>query len=142
MTDFEPATDAPELVDSDDRPIASTAQSRDEKIQKRRKRLLGVVVVAITLAILATGMASWWRVLTAGLMMYVIFRVGFAVIGAFARPVPEAPPPGELRRVRFTYRCTECGAELRMTLANDEAPTPPRHCSGEMELTGTRDDAL
>lgn len=143
MTDFEPSTDAPELVDADDQPVASnSAFASDEKIQKRRKRLLGLVVLVVTLLILATGMASWWRVLTAGLMMYVIFRVGFAIIGAFARPVPEAPPPGELRRVRLIYRCDECGAELRMTLANDEAPTPPRHCAGEMELTGTKDTAL
>ena len=142
MSDFEPATDSPELVDDDSTPVASSAQTRDERVQKKRRRLLELAVVGITIVTLVSGVFVWWRVLTAGLMMYVILRAGFAVIGAFARPIPEAPPPGELRRVRLTYRCSECGAELRMTLANDEAPTPPRHCAGEMDLIGTRDDAL
>ena len=74
--------------------------------------------------------------------MYLMFLMGFAVIGAFARPVPEPPPPGELRKVKLTYRCNECGSELRMTLANDEMPTPPRHCMDEMELIATREDGL
>jgi DNA-directed RNA polymerase subunit RPC12/RpoP len=75
-------------------------------------------------------------------LMYFLLRSGFAIVGAFARPVPEPPPPGELRRVKLTYRCNECGAELRMTLANDEVPNPPRHCTEEMELTATREDGL
>ena len=33
--------------------------------------------------------------------MYVMLRLGFAILGAFARPIPEAPPEGELRRVRL-----------------------------------------
>ncbi len=74
--------------------------------------------------------------------MYLIFRVGFAIIGALARPIPDAPPAGELRRVRLHYRCNTCGTEMRMTLANDEVPEPPRHCTEEMELTATADDAL
>lgn len=64
----------------------------------------------------------------------VIWRVGRAVLGGLVRPVPEAPPPGELRKVRIVYRCSVCGTELRMTMANDEVPEPPRHCMDEMEL--------
>jgi hypothetical protein len=64
----------------------------------------------------------------------VIWRVGRAVLGGLVRPVPEAPPPGELRKVRIVYRCSVCGTELRMTMANDEVPDPPRHCMDEMEL--------
>jgi len=82
------------------------------------------------------------RVLVAAVIMYVTLRAGFAVIGAFARPVPEPPPPGELRRVKLTYRCDQCGAELRMTLANDEVPAPPRHCTEDMDLIATREDGL
>lgn len=110
-------------------------------VQRRRKRLLQILIIALTLGLLATGF-SIWRVLVAAIIMYLILRTGFAVIGAFARPVPEPPPPGELRRVKLTYRCNECGAELRMTLANDEVPNPPRHCTEEMELTATREDGL
>jgi DNA-directed RNA polymerase subunit RPC12/RpoP len=66
--------------------------------------------------------------------MYAILMIGFAVLGAFARPVPEPPPAGELRRVRIAYRCATCGTELKMTMATDEEPQAPRHCADEMEL--------
>lgn len=141
MSDFEPSTDLPDRIDQDERPVASTAQSRDAAIQHQRKRLLQIVLIILTLALLAAGFKIW-RVLLAVGLMYAILRMGFGVIGAFARPIPEPPPPGELRKVKLTYRCEECGAELRMTLANDEVPAPPRHCTEEMELIATREDGL
>lgn len=103
--------------------------------------MLQVALIILTLLLLAAGF-SILRVLIAVGLMYMLLRMGFAVVGAFARPVPEPPPPGELRKVKLTYRCHECGAELRMTLANDEVPNPPRHCTEEMELTATREDGL
>jgi hypothetical protein len=63
-----------------------------------------------------------------------IWKVGAMMLGGLARPVPEPPPPGELRRVRLRYRCSICGTEVRMTAANDEVPEPPRHCQEDMEL--------
>lgn len=65
---------------------------------------------------------------------YLIFRIGFAVLGAFARPAPEPPPPGELRRLNLTYRCPQCGMEVRVRQAVIDDPEPPRHCMDEMEL--------
>lgn len=141
MSDFEPTTDLPDRIDQDDRPVASTAKARDEEIQHSRKRMLQIALIILTLGLLAAGF-SIFRVLIAVTLMYFLLRSGFAIVGAFARPVPEPPPPGELRRVKLTYRCNECGAELRMTLANDEVPNPPRHCTDEMELTATREDGL
>ncbi len=141
MSDFEPSTDLPERIDDDDSPVASTARLRDQKIQHGRRRILLAVLVVLAGAFLAAGF-SLWRTGIAIVVMYVLFRLGFAIVGAFARPVPEPPPSGELRRVRLSYRCTECGTELRMTLANDEVPEPPRHCTEPMELTATADDAL
>lgn len=141
MSDFEPSTDLPERIDDDDNPVASTARQRDERIQHRRQRVLQVGLVVLAVLFLAAGF-SLWRTLIAIAVMYLLFRIGFAVVGAFARPVPEPPPAGELRRVRLTYRCAECGTELRMTLANDEVPEAPRHCTEPMELTATADDAL
>jgi hypothetical protein len=64
----------------------------------------------------------------------VLWRIGRAVLAGIARPLPEPPPPGELRKVRLVYRCSVCGTEVRMTTANDEVPDPPRHCMDEMEL--------
>ncbi len=79
------------------------------------------------------------KVIIALVAAYVIFRVGMALLRMLATPPPEPPPPGELRKVKLTYRCAVCGAELRMTLANDEVPEAPRHCMEEMELIETPD---
>jgi hypothetical protein len=69
--------------------------------------------------------------IAAGLL---IWRIGTTMLGGFVRPVPEPPPPGELRKVRIVYRCSICGTEVRMTAANDEVPDPPRHCQEDMDL--------
>ena len=63
-----------------------------------------------------------------------IWRLGTMMLGGLARPVPEPPPPGELRKVKLLYRCSICGTELRMTAANDQVPDPPRHCQDDMDL--------
>ena len=90
----------------------------------------------------ASSAASWgWgaRLLHWG-MAALILRIGFAMLGSLSRPVPEPPPPGELRKVRITYRCSICGTEVRMTSANDQVPEPPRHCQEDMDLVTPVDD--
>ena len=74
------------------------------------------------------------RILVGVALVLVIWRRGRAVLGGLVRPIPEAPPAGELRKVKLVYRCSVCGTEVRMTMANDEVPAPPRHCMDEMEL--------
>jgi hypothetical protein len=39
-----------------------------------------------------------------------------------------------MRKVKITYRCSLCGTEVRMTMAPDEEPEPPRHCMEDMDL--------
>jgi hypothetical protein len=73
-------------------------------------------------------------VLVAAAATYGILRIGVLMLGGLARPVPEPPPPGELRKVRLLYRCSICGTEVRMTAANDDEPEPPRHCLEDMDL--------
>ena len=68
-----------------------------------------------------------------------MFRLGLAVLRMLVTPIPEPPPAGELRKVKLQYRCSLCGTEVRMTVAPDEAPIPPRHCMDEMELQQTED---
>jgi len=63
-----------------------------------------------------------------------IIRIGLAILRALAAPVPEPPPPGELRKVKIQYRCAVCGTEVRMTISNDQEPDAPRHCMQEMDL--------
>jgi hypothetical protein len=73
-------------------------------------------------------------VLVAAAVTYGILRIGVVMLGGLARPVPEPPPPGELRKVRLLYRCSICGTEVRMTAASEEDPEPPRHCLEDMDL--------
>lgn len=69
-------------------------------------------------------------VIVAGLIM----KVGLAMLRGLAQPIPEPPPAGELRKVKIAYRCSICGSEVRMTIAADEDPQPPRHCLEDMDL--------
>lgn len=75
-----------------------------------------------------------FNVVLAVLVGYLIMRLGLAMLRGLARPVPEPPPAGELRKVKIAYRCSLCGAEVRMTIAPDEDPQPPRHCLEDMDL--------
>jgi hypothetical protein len=92
-------------------------------------------------ALVAFGVVAWLvtraspiAVLIAVVACGVVVKVGYVVLASLAQPVPEPPPPGELRRVKIMYRCSICGTEVRMTVANDEMPEPPRHCQDEMDL--------
>ena len=74
------------------------------------------------------------RIVVAVLAMYLIVRAGLAILRGMAAPIPEPPPPGELRKVKIQFQCQMCGTEVRMTMSTDEEPEPPRHCMQEMEL--------
>ena len=74
------------------------------------------------------------NVLIAVIAAAVLLRVGVGVLRALATPPPAPAPAGELRRVKFLYRCELCGTEVRMTTAAEENPDPPRHCMEAMEL--------
>ena len=90
--------------------------------------------------LLAVSAGFVLRTIVAIAVAALLLKVGMAVLGGFARPVPEPPDPGELRKVRLTYRCSICGTEVRMTTANDEMPEPPRHCLEDMDLITPLDD--
>jgi hypothetical protein len=67
------------------------------------------------------------------LAFLVIMRVGLWLLRGISRPLPVAEE-GELRRVNLKYRCSICGAEVRMTKAGEELPEAPRHCMEDMQL--------
>lgn len=100
---------------------------------------LAWLVIFVVVAWLLTD-ASLVALLIAALAVFVLFKIGFVMLGGLAQPVPEPPPPGELRKVKIMYRCSICGTEVRMTTANDEMPDPPRHCQDEMDLVTPVDD--
>lgn len=74
------------------------------------------------------------KVIVAVVVAYLLIKVGFTMLRGLATPPPEPPPPGELRKVKISYRCNICGTEVRMTVAPDEDPPPPRHCLEDMDL--------
>lgn len=82
---------------------------------------------------------NWVRVLVAVGAAYVMLRMGFAMLRGLGAPPPEPPPAGEMRKVRFEYRCSICGSEVRMTSAPDEEPPPPKHCLEDMDLVAPID---
>ena len=79
------------------------------------------------------------KILMAIVVAMVLLRMGLAVLRTLATPLPEPPPVGELRKVKLQYRCSLCGTEVRMTVATDENPDPPRHCMDDMELMATEE---
>ncbi len=83
---------------------------------------------------------SWVSALLAALAAGLLLKAGTTMLGGLARPIPEPPPPGELRKVKIMFRCSICGTEVRMTSANDEVPEPPRHCQEDMDLVAPVDD--
>ena len=74
------------------------------------------------------------NLIVAALAAFLIIRVGLGILRGMAAPIPEPPPPGELRKVKIMYRCAICGTEVRMTAATDQEPEAPRHCMQEMDL--------
>lgn len=79
------------------------------------------------------------QLVVAVLVAVVLFWIGMKMLRGLAQPMPGPPPAGEMRKVNLRYRCTLCGAEVRMTLAADEDPPPPRHCQEDMSVVAPID---
>ena len=82
--------------------------------------------------LMAVSVGSVVWVLCAMLLMVVLWRAGMAMLQALSAPPAPPPEPGELRKMNVRYRCDVCGVELKLTLAPDEDPPPPKHCLEEM----------
>ena len=72
--------------------------------------------------------------LGAGVLCYVMWKVGIGLIRSLTTPMSAPPPTGEMRKVNVRYRCSVCGLEIKLTLAPDEDPPPPRHCLEDMDI--------
>ena len=66
---------------------------------------------------------------------YLLWKTGIMMLRSMTTMPPEPPPSGELRKVNRRYRCDVCGVELRLTMAPDEDPPPPKHCLEDMTET-------
>jgi hypothetical protein len=88
-------------------------------------------MIAITL-----GRIIW---LFFGLLLMVgIWKIGLGLLKGMSSLLPPPPPSGEMRKIDVRYRCTVCGVEIRMTMAPDEDPPPPKHCMEEMVVMAPR----
>jgi len=67
-------------------------------------------------------------------LLCLIWKVGFGMLRGMTSSLPPPPPPGEMRRINVRYRCSSCGIELRLTMAPDQDPPPPKHCLEDMDL--------
>jgi len=67
-------------------------------------------------------------------LAWFLWKTGIGMLRSMTSPLPPPPPAGEMRRINVKYRCGICGLELKMTLAPDEDPPPPRHCLEDMDL--------
>jgi hypothetical protein len=67
-------------------------------------------------------------------LMVVLWRGGMAILKALSAPPAPPPESGEMRKVNVRYRCDVCGVELKLTLAPDADPPPPRHCLEDMTI--------
>ncbi len=101
--------------------------------RRPRTRWIVIGAVVVIAGVVFTD-ASLFSMVLAVVACGLIFKVGLALLGGMSQMLPEPPPPGELRKVKIQYRCSICGAEMRMTVANDEMPEPPRHCLEDMDL--------
>ena len=78
-------------------------------------------------------MGPLFNILIAVVIALVVWRLGLFVLRSIAH-APEPPAAGELRKVNLRYRCSICGAEVKMVQASEELPEPPRHCMEDMDL--------
>ena len=65
---------------------------------------------------------------------WLLWKTGIGFLRTMGAPPPPPPPAGEMRKLNVKYRCTVCGLEIKLTLAPDEEPPPPRHCLEDMEI--------
>lgn len=98
------------------------------------------VDLVTTGVVLASALGTALKALAAALGGLAILWLGILMLRVLSQPHPEPPPPGELRKVRITYRCSLCGTEVRMTIAPTEDPEPPRHCGEEMSVMAPIED--
>jgi hypothetical protein len=63
-----------------------------------------------------------------------LWKTGIGMLRSMTTPLPPPPPAGEMRKINVRYRCAVCGLEIRMTMAPDEDPPPPRHCLEDMDM--------
>lgn len=74
---------------------------------------------------------TFWNVLIAIAIGYVVWRFSIYFVRILSMS-PEEIDPDDIKEVVQDYKCTVCGAEVIMTVANVSTEKAPRHCREEM----------
>jgi hypothetical protein len=85
----------------------------------------------------ALSFPAWGTIVWVGVglvLMRFIWKFGFGMLRSMTNSLPPPPPSGEMRKINVRYRCSVCGVELRVVMAPDEDPPPPRHCLEDMDI--------
>jgi hypothetical protein len=85
----------------------------------------------------ALSFPDWGTIVWVGvglIFMRLIWKFGFGMLKSMTNSLPPPPPSGEMRKINVRYRCSVCGVELRVVMAPDEDPPPPRHCLEDMDI--------
>ena len=72
------------------------------------------------------------NVIIAILMGYVIWRVSISTLRMLATPPPDIDP-ADIVETEQKFRCSICGTEVTMTVANVVEQKAPRHCREDMD---------
>ena len=86
---------------------------------------------------MSLGPIIWF--LLGALLFRGIWKFGLGMLKSMTSSLPAPPPTGEMRRINVRYRCGVCGVELRMVMAPDQDPPPPRHCLEDMDFVAPID---
>ncbi|MDA0297335.1 MAG: hypothetical protein O3A54_01440 [Actinobacteria bacterium] len=86
---------------------------------------------------MSLGTIIWF--LLGALLFRGIWKFGLGMLKSMTSSLPAPPPTGEMRRINVRYRCGVCGVELRMVMAPDQDPPPPRHCLEDMDFVAPID---
>jgi len=65
-------------------------------VRRPSRAALALLVIFVVIAWMLTS-ASLVALLVAAVAVFVLFKIGFTMLGGLAQPVPEPPPAGELR---------------------------------------------
>ena len=72
------------------------------------------------------------NIIIALLIGYVIWRGSISILGMLATPPPEIDPD-DIIETEQKFRCSICGTEVTMTVANVVEQKAPRHCREDMD---------
>lgn len=72
------------------------------------------------------------QIVLALLLGVAIWVVSMKVLRMLSTPPPEVDPADVVEVEETDYRCTICGTEVTLRVANVTETSPPKHCREEM----------